>query len=105
MDWEYGISFRIPEAVLGIKKGDVFDQKLLDKRISTDDDAVSNVYLDNGYLFFQIDPVEVNITQDSIDLEMRMYEGKQATINSIGISGNTKTHEHVARREIRTYPG
>ena len=92
-------------AVLGIKSGDIFDQKLLDKRLSTDEDAVSNVYLDNGYLFFQIDPVEVNIAQDSIDLEMRIYEGKQATINSIGISGNTKTHEHVARREIRTYPG
>ncbi len=92
-------------AVLGIKRGDIFDQKLLDKRISSDDDAVSNVYLDNGYLFFQIDPVEVNIIRDSIDLEMRMYEGKQATISSIGISGNTKTHEHVARREIRTYPG
>jgi len=92
-------------AVLGIKRGDVFDQKLLDKRISTDDDAVSNVYLDNGYLFFQIDPVEVNVENDSIDFEMRIYEGKQATINNIGISGNTKTHEHVARREIRTYPG
>ena len=93
------------DAVLGIKKGDVFDQKLLDKRLSTDDDAVSNVYLDNGYLFFQIDPVEVNITQDSIDIEMRIFEGKQATINNIGISGNTKTHDHVARRVIRTYPG
>lgn len=91
--------------VLGIKRGDVFDQKLLDKRLTTDDDAVSNVYLDNGYLFFQLEPVEVNVTQDSIDFEMRILEGKQATIKNIGIAGNTKTHEHVARRELYTYPG
>ncbi|HAX97009.1 MAG TPA: outer membrane protein assembly factor BamA, partial [Prolixibacteraceae bacterium] len=91
--------------VLGIKKGDVFDQKLLDKRLTSDDDAVSNVYLDNGYLFFQLDPVEVNVMQDSIDFEMRILEGKQATIKNIGIAGNTKTHEHVARRELYTYPG
>jgi len=92
--------------MLGIKKGDVFDQKMLNKRLLDDEDAVINVaYQDNGYLFSQIDPVETNITKDSIDLEMRIYEGKQATINRIGISGNTKTHEHVARRELRTYPG
>ena len=91
---------------LGIKKGDVFDQKLLNKRLLEDEDAVINLaYQDNGYLFSQIDPVEVNITKDSIDLEMRVYEGKQATINKIGLLGNTKTHEHVARRELRTFPG
>jgi len=92
-------------AVLGIKKGDVFDQKLLDKRTKEDEDAVSNVYLDHGYLFFQINPVETHIENDSIDLEMRIYEGRQATIDKILISGNTKTNEHVARREIRTLPG
>jgi len=92
-------------AVLGIKKGDVFDQKLMTKRLSEDEDGVNNVYLDNGYLFFNLDPVEANIEKDSIDMEMRIYEGKQATINKVIISGNTKTHEHVARREIRTYPG
>lgn len=92
--------------ILGIKKGDVFDQKLLNKRLTEDEDAVLNIaYQDNGYLFSQIDPVEVNIEKDSIDLEMRIYEGKQATINKIGILGNTKTHEHVARRELRTFPG
>ncbi len=91
---------------LGIKKGDVFDQKLLNKRLKEDEDAVLNIaYQDNGYLFSDIEPVEVNIDKDSIDLEMRIYEGKQATINKIGIVGNTKTHEHVARRELRTYPG
>lgn len=92
-------------AVLGIKKGDVFDQKLLDKRLTDDDDAVSNLYLDNGYLFFNLTPVEVNVEGDTIDFEMRMYEGNQATINRVMIEGNTKTHEHVARRELRTLPG
>jgi outer membrane protein insertion porin family len=91
--------------VLGIKKGDVFDQKLLDKRLTESDDAVSNEYLNNGYLFFNLNPVEVKVENDSIDFEMRIVEGSQATINSIGINGNTKTNEHVARRELYTKPG
>lgn len=91
--------------ILGIRKGDVFDQKLFDKRISTDEDAVSSVYLDNGYLFFSCEPTEIKIDNDSIDFEMRIFEGKQATINNILIAGNSKTNEHVARREIRTIPG
>lgn len=91
--------------VLGIKKGDVFDQKLLEKRLNEDDDAVSNEYLNTGYLFFNLNPVEVKVENDSIDFEMRMVEGNQATINSIGIIGNTKTNEHVARRELYTRPG
>jgi len=92
-------------AVLGIKKGDVFDQKLLDKRLTEDEDGVGSQYQNNGYLFYNLDPVETNIQNDSIDFEMRIYEGKQATINRIKISGNTKTNEHVARRELRTLPG
>ena len=92
-------------AYLGIKKGDVFDQKLLDKRTTDDEDAVSSLYLDHGYLFFSLSPVETHIEADSIDLEMRIYEGRQATIDKIIISGNTKTNEHVARRELRTLPG
>jgi outer membrane protein insertion porin family len=91
--------------VLGIKKGDIFDQKLLTKRLSEDDDAVSNEYLNTGYLFFNLNPVEVKVESDSIDFEMRMVEGSQATINEIGIKGNTKTNEHVARRELFTRPG
>ena len=91
--------------VLGIRKGDIFDQKLLDKRLTEDDDAVSNIYLNNGYLFYNLNPVEVNVENDSIDFEMRMVEGTQATINSVGIKGNTKTNEHVARRELFTRPG
>jgi outer membrane protein insertion porin family len=92
-------------AVMGITKGDVFDQSLLSKRLEIDEDAVSSLYLDNGYLFFSVDPVEIRVEDDSIDFEMRVYEGKQATINNVIISGNTKTNEHVIRREIRTKPG
>ncbi len=91
--------------ILGIKKGDVYNKKLLDERLRIDEDAVSSLYLDNGYLFFSVDPVEARIENDSIDLEMRIYEGKQATINKIIITGNTKTNEHVVRRELRTRPG
>ena len=92
-------------AVLGIKKGDVYNQKLLNDRLQSDDDAVSSLYMDQGYLFFSVNPVEVNIQNDSIDLEMRIYEGKPATINKVIISGNTKTNEHVIRRELYTLPG
>lgn len=93
------------DAVIGLKKGDVFDQKKLDKRLTEDEDAVGNLYLDNGYLFYNLDPVEANVKDDTIHYEMRIYEGQQATINNVFIEGNTKTNEHVARRELRTYPG
>lgn len=93
------------ERVLKIKKGDVYNQTYLDERLSSDDDAVSNMYLDRGYLFFNVNPVEKVVGKDSINLEMRMIEGKQATIDRVNIVGNTKTHEHVARRELYTYPG
>lgn len=91
--------------VFKMKKGDVYDQVSMDKRLFSDEDAVNSLYLDNGYLFFNLTPVEVRIEGDSIDLEMRMTEGKQAYINDIRISGNTKTNEHVVRRELRTKPG
>jgi len=90
---------------LGINKGDIFNQEIFDKRLFTDEDAVNSLYLDHGYLFFNLDPVEVRIYNDTIDYEMRIYEGKQATINNIIIEGNTKTNEHVIRRELRTRPG
>ncbi len=90
---------------LGVKKGDIYNQKLLKKRLESDEDAVNALYLDFGYLFFQLVPAEVSILNDSIDLEMRIYEGKPATINNILIRGNTKTNEHVVRRELRTLPG
>ncbi len=93
------------DAVLNIKKGDVYNLKEMNKRLMEDDDAVSKLYTDNGYLFFNVDPVEVKIEGDSIDFEMRMYEGRPATINQINIVGNTRVYEHVVRRELYTKPG
>ena len=92
-------------AVLGIEKGDPYNQTLLDERLYSDEDAVSSVYMDNGYLFSNIYPVEARVENDSIDLEMIVVEGEQATINRVIIKGNTKTNEHVIRRELRTRPG
>ncbi|WP_038031957.1 outer membrane protein assembly factor BamA [Thermonema rossianum] len=93
--------------VLGIKKGDIYDREELDKRLnfSLTEQDISSLYMDNGYLFFRITPVEIKAEGDSIDIEMRIYEGPQATINSIFISGNTRTSDHVILREIRTIPG
>jgi outer membrane protein insertion porin family len=91
--------------VLGMKKGDVYDQEYLDKRLRTDDDAVQSQYMDEGYLFSSVEPVEINIDQDSIDLEVRIIEGNPANINRVLVKGNTKTNEHVIRREVRTVPG
>ncbi|NPA35585.1 MAG: outer membrane protein assembly factor BamA [Chlorobi bacterium] len=90
---------------LMIQKGDVFNQNYLQKRLIEDEDAVSNEYMNNGYLFANITPVETGVHGDTIDIEMRVYEGQQAEINEVKIKGNTKTHEHVVRREIRTKPG
>ncbi len=92
-------------AILGIKKGDTYNLKVLNERLQTDDDAISKLYTDRGYLFFNVEPVEVNVESDSIDFEMRIYEGKPATINEINIVGNTRVYEHVVRRELYTKPG
>ena len=92
-------------AVLGMKKGDVYNQKQMKKRLSEDDDAVGNYYWNNGYLFYNLDPVEVNIVGDSIDLEMRIQEGTQAHISHVRIYGNDRIYEEVVRRELRTKPG
>ncbi|GAA6529796.1 outer membrane protein assembly factor [Segatella asaccharophila] len=92
-------------AVLGMKKGDVYNQKLLNKRLSEDDDAVGNLYWNHGYLFYNLQPTEVNIVGDSIDLEMRIYEGQQAHLNHVRITGNDRLYENVIRRELRTKPG
>lgn len=95
------------DQVLGIKKGDVFNQELLENRLSFSQDGrdISSLYLDNGYLFFRVDPVETAVENDSIDLELRVYEGPQATIDRVIIKGNDRTHEHVIRRELFTRPG
>ena len=97
--------YEILDASLGIKPGDVYNLKTLNDRLQNDDDAVSKLYTDRGYLFFNVEPVEVNVENDSIDFEMRMYEGKPATINEVKIVGNTRVYEHVVRRELYTKPG
>ena len=92
-------------AVLGMKPGDVYNQKQLTDRIHTDEDGIGTLYMDQGYLFFNLDPVEVNVQNDSIDLELRVYEGQPARINKVRIEGNDRLYEHVVRRELRTRPG
>ncbi len=92
-------------ASLGMKKGDVYNQKLMSKRLSEDEDAIGNYYWNNGYLFYNLQPTEVNIVGDSIDLEMRIMEGQQAHISHVRIYGNTRLYEEVVRRELRTKPG
>jgi len=93
--------------VLNIKKGDVYNAELLQKRLTQDADGgdISSLYYDDGYLFFSINPVEIAVENDSIDLEIRINEGPQATIKNVIIEGNDKTNEHVIRRELRTFPG
>lgn len=95
--------------ILGIKKGDTYNAKTLNtklgKEVTAEGGDISNLYQDDGYLFFQVDPIETAVYNDTIDYEIRLREGPQATIKNITISGNEKTKEHVIRREIRTLPG
>ena len=92
---------------LGIKKGDIFDQSILNSRLfgSPEGNDISSLYLDDGYLFFNATPVEIAVNNKNIDIEIRVYEGKQARVNKVMIKGNTKTNDHVIMREIRTRPG
>lgn len=92
-------------ALLGMKKGDVYNQKLMNKRLTEDEDAVGNQYWNSGYLFYNLQPTEVNVVGDSIDLEMRIQEGPKAYINHVRINGNDRLYENVIRRELRTKPG
>ncbi len=92
--------------VLGVKKGDVYNTEELDKKMNSNPgEDLSSVYMDNGYLYYRAEPVETAIEGDSIDLTIRISEGKQATINKVSLNGNTKTSDHVVMREIRTLPG
>lgn len=93
--------------ILGIKSGDIYNKEELDKRLQMNPQGVdiSGLYMDNGYLFFNIRPVEIAVVGDSIDIEMRIYEGAQATVNKVIITGNDRTNDHVIRRELRTVPG
>lgn len=92
-------------ALLGMKKGDVYNQTLMNKRLTEDEDAVGNKYWNNGYLFYNLQPTEVNIVGDSIDLEMRITENQQARLNHVRINGNDRLYENVVRRELKTKPG
>lgn len=95
------------DTLLGIKKGEVYDQSRLESKLFMSENGfdISSLYMDDGYLFFNVNPVEVLVEGDSIDLEMRIYEGKQATVNRVTIVGNDKTSDFVALRVIRTRPG
>lgn len=88
------------EATLGMKKGDVYNQKLLNKRLTEDEDAVGNLYWNSGYIFYNLQPTEINIDGDSVDLEMRIIEGPKAYINHVRINGNDRLYENVIRREL-----
>ena len=92
--------------VIGIKKGDIYNTEELDKKMNQNPgEDLSSVYMDNGYLYYNAEPIETAIEGDSIDLTIRISEGKQATINKVILNGNTKTSDHVVMREIRTLPG
>ncbi len=93
------------QRVFGMEKGDVYNQKLMNKRLTEDEDAVGNMYWNNGYLFYSLTPAEINIDGDSIDLEMRITENMQARISKVRINGNNRIYENVVRRELRTKPG
>jgi len=95
------------QAILGISKGDIYNPELLQNRLkfSLDGRDVSSLYLDDGYLAFEVIPAEVAIENDSVDIEMRIFEGPQFTIENVVIQGNDRTNEHIIRREIRTRPG
>ncbi len=95
------------DSTLGIKPGDAYNKSVLDTRLYMNPNGsdVSSLYMDEGYLFFQITPVEKKVTSDSIDLEFQIYEGKQARIKTISVTGNTKTSDHVIIRDLYTQPG
>lgn len=111
IEWVGNTKYTVEELnkTIGIKKGDIYNAELLNKRLgkipSADGDDVSSQYLDNGYLAFNTEASEKSITGDTINFEIRVTEGEQYTLRNINISGNDKTHEHVIRRELRTLPG
>ncbi|HNV27753.1 MAG TPA: POTRA domain-containing protein, partial [Cyclobacteriaceae bacterium] len=100
-------SANILNKILDINKGDVYNQEMIDKKTTFNPKGadISGLYMDDGYLFFRVTPVEVAVVGDSIDVEMRIFEGAQATIDEVIISGNERTNDHVIRRELSTIPG
>lgn len=109
IEWIGNTKFRstLLDTVIGIKRGDIYNRPLMEERLfmSQDGRDVSSLYMDRGYLFFQVIPVETDVTDNHINYQMRIIEGKEARVRNIIIKGNTKTNEYVIRREIRTKPG
>lgn len=111
MEWKGNTKYTVEQLnkMLGIKKGDIYNQELLNKRLgkipSMDGDDISSLYLDDGYLAFNTEAAEKSVDGDTIHFEIRITEGEQYTLRNINIAGNDRTHEHVIRRELRTYPG
>lgn len=100
-------SVEVLNKILNIKKGDVYNQDLLNKNLQFNQNSIDvmSLYMDDGYLFFSVQPIEVLVENDSIDLEIRIHEGKQATINKVSVKGNERTNDNVVIREIRSKPG
>ncbi len=109
INWEGNFIHKddILDRILAIKKGDVYDLELVNRKLNFNPQGadISALYLDNGYLFFRVEPVEVGVNGDSVNLEMRIFEGAQATIDKVYITGNDRTNDHVILRELRTLPG
>ncbi len=109
ISWQGNTKYRsgFLDTLLGIKKGDVYDIARLESRLfmSPTSSDISSIYMDDGYLFFNIVPVEVRVENDSIDIQIRITEGPQAIVNKVTVSGNTKTSDYVILREIRIRPG
>ena len=95
------------DTILGIKKGDLYNQTSLETKLFMNPNGtdISSIYMDDGYLFFQVTPIEKKIENDSVDLEIKIYEGKQARIKKVIVTGNTKTSDHVILRDMYTHPG
>lgn len=95
------------DRILRINKGDVYDRAALEQALTYNPNGtdIRSLYMDDGYLFFDVTPVETRVQDDSIDLEIRMHEGKQATVSKVTLKGNTRTNDHVALREVHTRPG
>lgn len=109
IEWIGNTKFRSTylDTVLGLKYGDLYDQSLLEQRLFMSQDGfdISSLYMDRGYLFFQVIPVETGVKDNHINYQMRIVEGKEARVKRIFIKGNTRTSDYVIRREIRTRPG
>lgn len=109
ISWRGNTKFRsgMLDTLLGIKRGDIYNQSLLEEKLFANSGGydIQSLYMDDGYLFFNMQPVETGVRGDSIDIEIRMFEGEQARVNRVTVSGNTKTSDHVILREIRTKPG